>query len=126
MASFGNISNLLKETIDVLNDYELTFDDVLWIGCDDYTISIEQFKELANNTYDKGYGAPKVAIDLKIVGKDWWLEREEYDGMEWWEFNTPPLKPKQNKKIDRLIFDKKVWGGWQTLRELNEEDKNND
>lgn len=123
MASFGNISNLLEETIDVLNDHKLTFDDVLWIGCDYYTISIEQFKELANTTYDKGFGAPKVAIDLKIVGQNWWLEREEYDGLEWWEFNAPPLKPKQNKKIDRLILDKKVWGGWKTLRELNEEDE---
>ncbi len=123
MASFGNISNLLEETIDVLNDYELTFDDVLWIGCDYYTISIEQFKELANTTYDKGFGAPKVAIDLKIVGQNWWLEREEYDGLEWWEFNAPPLKPKQNKKIDKLMIDEKVWGGWKTLRELNEEDE---
>ncbi len=92
MASFGNISNLLEETIDVLNDHKLTFDDVLWIGCDYYTISIEQFKELANTTYDKGFGAPKVAIGLKIVGQNWWLEREEYDGLEWWEFNAPSFR----------------------------------
>ena len=28
-------------------------------------------------------------------GSDWWLERGEYDGSEWWEFRREPVKDKQ-------------------------------
>ena len=113
-----NKDNLLSETIRVLHENSKTFDDVLWVGGDDFTISKEQFKELANKCYDAGFGSPKVAEDLKVVGEDWWLERHEYDGAEWWVFKSLPIKPKEEKKI------KKVLGGmWNTLKELNEEDK---
>jgi hypothetical protein len=30
---------------------------------------------------------------LEIVGDDWWLERHEYDGAEWWEYKTKPSMP---------------------------------
>ena len=29
----------------------------------------------------------------KIVGDNWWLERDEYDGAEGWEFKVMPIKP---------------------------------
>ena len=28
------------------------------------------------------------------VGDNWWLERAEYDGSEWWEFKTIPKEPR--------------------------------
>lgn len=53
----------------------------LWIGGSEFTISIEDFKRLANREYDNSFGSPKVAQDLKIVGKDWWLERAFFGSM---------------------------------------------
>jgi hypothetical protein len=29
-----------------------------------------------------------------VIGSDWWLERHEYDGSEWWEFKSLP-KPRE-------------------------------
>ena len=55
----------------------------------------EEFAKLANKKYDNGYGGNEVPLDLIVVGKDWWLERHEYDGAEWWEFKKLPVKPKQ-------------------------------
>jgi hypothetical protein len=36
-------------------------------------------------------------LKIIVVGKDWWLERHEYDGSEWWEFKTMPDKNKYLK-----------------------------
>ena len=51
----------------------------------------ENFKEVANVEYDSGFGSPQVAEDLIIMGSDFWLERHEYDGSEWWEYKNKEL-----------------------------------
>ena len=58
--------------------------------------------------YDNGFGGAEVHGDLKIVGNDWWMERGEYDGSEWWEFKTlPKLLPADSKQIMQL---NDTWG----------------
>lgn len=109
------MSNLLKETTNKLVECDKTWDDVLWIGGSEFTISIEAFKKLANREYNRGYGAQEVATDLKIVGKDWWLERGEYDGSEWWDYKEYPTKPLEQKSVNRVIMSS---FGWQTLAEM--------
>ena len=106
--------NLLKETLTILvrNHKQLT--DVEWIGGKDFEIPIAEFISLADTEYNNGYGSPKVATDLIIVGKDFWLERNEYDGSEWWDFKERPQRPSHLKSITRLIGD-----GYETLSELN-------
>ena len=42
-------------------------------------------------------------MDLLIVGDDWWLERHEYDGAEWWEFKTLPCEPFEEKKVAGVL-----------------------
>jgi len=84
------MKNLLKETLQVLKDNDLTEKDVSWVGSLDHRISWSRFKVLANKDYDNGYGGQQVCTDLLVVGKDWWLERHEYDGSEWWEFKKHP------------------------------------
>ena len=37
-----------------------------------------------------------------IVGWNWWLERREYDGAEWWELETKPIIPNNIRKITSL------------------------
>ena len=90
--------NLLKETEKILKENGKSFDDVKWIGNKDYYIDIDKFIEVADTEYDDDYGGAKVALDLIIVGKDWWLERAEYDGLEWWDYRKKIKKPK--KKLD--------------------------
>jgi hypothetical protein len=84
--------NLLKETITALLENGRLPTDVLWVGSQDGTcfISWEDFSKISDIDYDNGYGGAQIPEDLVIVGSDWWLERGEYDGSEWWEFKTLP------------------------------------
>jgi hypothetical protein len=113
--------NLLQETTEELMTHNKTWNDVLWIGCADFTISVENFKEVANKEYDNDYGAPKVAQDLKIVGVDWWLERYEYDGAEEWVYKSYPKKPLEQKLVKRVITSNVGWGD---LAEIQMEEGN--
>lgn len=77
--------NLLEETKEILEHNNYTLDDIEWVGTSLHYIDKEEFIKLANVTYYNGFGAQEVADNLILVGKDFWLERHEYDGSEWWE-----------------------------------------
>ena len=115
--------NLKAETIKILKAHKKTFKDIKWIGGADFTIPTELFWKLADKNYDEGYGGTKVADDLVIVGGDWWLERAEYDGSEWWEFKTLPTKPSVEKEVITVI---KKHSYLDTLREIDEEERKYD
>ena len=108
------MNNLLNETVSVLNQHGKTLFDVVWVGCIDFQIPIDQFVECANQEYDDGYGASEVATDLLVVGSDFWLERHEYDGAEWWEYKELPKMPRETRNIHRVMG-----GTWDSLEELN-------
>ena len=97
------MDNLKKETLHILREFGKTKKDVRWVGCEQFTIDTDLFWELADRKYDEGYGAAEVAPDLLVVGDDWWLERHEYDGSEWWEFKRLPEKPKRSGNVNRII-----------------------
>lgn len=97
------IENLLQETIDELKDHGYSPSDVLWCGTTEHCFSWEIFKELANRDYDASFGCREVARDLLVVGKNWWLERHEYDGSEWWEFKQQPQQP-TSQMIPQTLF----------------------
>ena len=119
------MSNLLVETIEVLKNHNKTINDINWVGNGKYYFDVNEFLNIANVEYDNGYGAPEVAEDLLVVGDNWWLERHEYDGSEWWEYKEIPLKP--NKKIELkalTISQAKKLGyavsiGWENLKSIN-------
>lgn len=98
------MQNLLEETKIILAENGKTINDIVWIGCKDFEIPIASFLVLSDEEYDNGYGGNEVPLDLIIVGKDWWLERGEYDGAEWWEFKTLPKQP------ERLLVPTTVFG----------------
>ena len=108
------MANLLEETIRVLNNYGKKPDDVLWVGRDyidwdskrsSYKCTWESFSKKANfYYYDNGYGGIEVPLDLIIVGADFWLERHEYDGREWWEFKAMPIEPDEIHELDLSSF----------------------
>jgi len=85
--------NLLKETLEILKENNKIQADVWWCVLDEAHFSWKDFKKLADIDYDPGYGGNEIRLSLKVVGQDWWLERGEYDGSEWWEFKTLPKKP---------------------------------
>lgn len=114
------MTNLLKETIEVLKEHGKTLKDIEWIGSEDGYITLETFKKLADTYYDAGYGAAEVAQDLLIVGKDFYMTRGEYDGSEWWNYHSMDLfkKPDNELKVIRLTS-----GMWNTLKDMQYEDK---
>lgn len=90
--------NLYQEIVDILEKNNKTIKDIFWVGTKEATIDTALFLEKAKYTnYDNGYGGANIAGDILIVGVDWWLSRGEYDGSEWWLFNTLPQRPKMHR-----------------------------
>ena len=87
------MNNLLTETRKILQHCGKDFKDVRFITSGADEIPLESFLKLANKNYSDGFGITYVNTGLKVVGDDWWLERNEYDGSEWWEFKTMPVRP---------------------------------
>ena len=108
--------NLLEETLSTLEAHNKTLTDIEYIS---FQVSVETLDgkgfenidielDIDLNTafdfkYDNGLGGNYVNHTLKLVGKDFWLERGEYDGSEWWEFKSFPKKPKQKIKQTKFI-----------------------
>jgi hypothetical protein len=108
--------NLLDETIIALSENGRSPFAVLWVGTADVYFYWDEFVTLADTEYDAGFGGQNVAEDLLVVGSDWWLERHEYDGSEWWEYKTPPTRPSHCRAPRFLTHeqaeaaDKETWG----------------
>jgi hypothetical protein len=105
--------NLLSETMDMLARYKKTPADVRFVSVEsirwgkheDLAQQVgtwAEFVALADFEYDGGYGGAEVAEALKVVGDDWWLERGEYDGSEWWEFKQLPERPQGTQMLVTL------------------------
>ena len=94
--------NLLEETKEILENKGKTVFDVLWIGTKDAVWDVD-IQQLFNVDYDDGFGGQEIPDELLVVGEDWWLERNEYDGSEWWEFKTMPVKPTAIKQGANLL-----------------------
>lgn len=94
------MANFYEETLRVLKSNGKTPNDIRWIGTDDKRFLTTDIKHLFNFEYNNGFGLESINRDLKVVGDDWWLERHEYDGSEWWEFKTMPSKPTKVGKIN--------------------------
>lgn len=88
--------NLLKETIKILEINGKTTSDVVCavntvyengrIGYSKF--DWKSFEQKANINYDNEYENTIIDCNLMIIGKDWWLERESYDGTEKWVFKA--------------------------------------
>lgn len=97
--------NLLQETIRALRAADKTIDNVLWIGNSQNSWSWEDFSKIADFEYDNGFGYIYIPEDLVVVGKDWWLERYNYEGAEHWEFKERPTRYCTNEHFVLKIED---------------------
>ncbi len=119
------MKNLLEETLRVLAQNNKIESDVLWVGTNTHKTNWQDFKKVSNVHYDDDYGEQEVAKDLLVVGRNWWLERREYDGSESWAYKEPPIEPNALIELKALTigqaselgFDVSV--GWCTLLEIN-------
>ena len=97
------MENLLDETLEVMEKYGYKPPQVSWVGSSDgrYAISMKQFQENFDQVnYDAGFGGQRIAADLVVKFRDGsWLERQEYDGAEWWCYRKTP-----NRSISPLPF----------------------
>lgn len=116
---------LKEETIEDLKEYGKSVEDVKCVCGNDFQIPVDLFWKLADVKYDKGFGAQEVATDLKLYGDDFWMERHEYDGSEWWEFKQMivPKDLPMRDDIHALVVEQSGFGscGWRTLICLNDE-----
>ena len=98
--------NLLTETLQEIDDNDLSVNDIVYIGTRDgkYSCSWEEFKVLANESYYNGYGGAQVNPALIIVFKDSKeLYREEYDGSEWWDLWKPFKVPESTEPLTEIF-----------------------
>lgn len=109
------MKNFKEETLGVLKFNGKTIKDIKWIGNEKGYIPIDEFFKKANFEYDAGYGAQEVAADIIIVGDEFIMTREEYDGSEWWKYTKPIEMPKE--KLENY----KLYGGmWDNLVDIHE------
>lgn len=96
--------NLWYETIQFLIDNGKTTSSIIFVT-DGYNCRLttsKDLQQLLDFNYDNGYGLAEVNPELKLVGKDFWLERSVYDGAEKWEFKTMPKYVKTNSKSIKI------------------------
>jgi len=105
------MTSLLQETLNTLQKINKAPEDILFIGDKkgNWKISWEYFQQIADKEYDSGFGTVKVKLNLVIVFKDnSWLEREEYDGAEWWTYKKCPTLKSNAKEVkdENVIWNK--------------------
>lgn len=98
---------LIQETKDFIDALGYTKEDIHWIGGDDFVIPINDFWNAQPQHYNPGYGFQEVAPDLVIVFNDnSWIQREEYDGSEWWQHYTCPTMPLRIESVTDFVTKK--------------------
>lgn len=94
--------NLLEETTEILKENGKHIFDIVWFGTKKYRYDCD-LQTLLNIEYDDGYGGHEIPTDFILVGDNFWLERREYDGSEWWEYKEHPKRPSLVKGVNKLI-----------------------
>jgi hypothetical protein len=99
--------NLLFETIRALKEYGKTPEDIEFFQAVGGALELKTcdwagfvaYAETHFASYYPGHGSQEVPAALVIVGSNWWLERSEYDGAEWWSFKQ---KPEPHRKVRKV------------------------
>jgi len=108
MQRIGIEKNLLEETVKILADHGHTLTDIEYVwtreGCFHPTEACQKF---LNVTYvTEPYDLPKIREDLKLVGQDFWLERQVVPGQEWWVYQElPEFTHRPTRKLSPLAAE---------------------
>lgn len=91
MSKFENLYDVLVKT---LKFYGKTLDDIEFVAFKDKAvIPTEDFLFLAKNFDYVNTGYDIVKDDIVVVGKDWWLDRQDHDFYTEFVYHTKPTKP---------------------------------
>ena len=96
--------NLVYEISDLLKEYDLNLDDVVFVVNGD-VVEKEDFLDKYGVFYDNGWGLCNFA-NIQIVIDDYtWFERTSYDGCEKFVLKAHPLLSKyQNRESHEEYF----------------------
>ena len=84
--------DVLCAQIDILSLHTFAVDKVLELPVG-YTLEqYNQFLEDLDFHYDGGYGIQQLEGTIWMINGEW-IERDEYDGSEWWSYKKCPLIP---------------------------------
>lgn len=93
--------NLLDDTLETLQSTGKNESDVLYvIVYPGYSVSWYEFKTVAGNCHYDDEAGDEVVSSLKVVGEDWWLEREFYNDYLYscWVVRKMPNKSSYQKR----------------------------
>lgn len=94
------MQSLLEKILEVLSENNKNEGDILWLGGKDFRISWANFEELADDI-DWEKEENEICDDLKIVGEDWYIEKDYNEGPKW-EMKFIPLMPDYEIEIKNL------------------------
>lgn len=101
------MTNFKQETLKLIGDHEV--DEYFLTYTKDWSISEDPvykgsgkilWDEITRDelVYDSGHGTQNWRGFITFKDTPDWLEREEYDGMEWWVWRSKPSLEKVRRK----------------------------
>jgi hypothetical protein len=100
------MTNFKQETMELIGNHEID-EYMLKFSRDWYLSTITSYKGKGKITwdgiqasmlnYDKSYGTQNWRGFITFKDTPDWLEREEYDGMEWWAWRSKPSLEKEER-----------------------------
>lgn len=105
------MTNFKQETLERIGDhkvaeYKLEYvrdwtlsENPTYMGSDEIKWDVVTKSEL---TYDSGYGCQYWRGWITFKDTPDWLERQEYDGSEWWAWRSKPSLEKEREKKRQL------------------------
>ncbi len=108
---------LLESVIQCLSKKGKSLSDIEWVGCREFQIPYEEFERYAVQVSDNLDNVlQRIPLDIILVGKDFWIERQQYFedlGIcfldECWEYHQLPNKPSVQKSIVSLDIQETSW-----------------
>lgn len=96
------MKNLLKETEAFISNNKIKMSEILWIGGGGYKFSWHEFTILADFEYLENSDIIFIEPSLRIMGKDFWIERSvdinKYgERRECWKLKKVIRKPRINR-----------------------------
>lgn len=79
--------NAYDELIEKLNEIGKSLDDIKLISIRFHNYKIDNVNYLKEIQYYDGFGIQEL-YGYVVFNDNTWLEREAYDGSEWWEYRS--------------------------------------
>lgn len=102
--------NLLEETMEALKKYNVSINDIVWVGNNKKSFYWGEFESLAKHIdyFPSTFGSEVINTTLIICGLFWWIER---DPSKWnderWVFQVIPFRKEYKEPTVNDLKDTK-------------------